>query len=31
MNNVIEFKDLLLGIENDYNLGYGHLTTFGDS
>ena len=22
---------LLLGIENAYNLGYGHLTIFGDS
>jgi hypothetical protein len=30
-NNVIEFKALLLGIENAYNLGCGHLTVFGDS
>jgi ribonuclease HI len=30
-NNVTEFKALLLGIENDYNLGCGHLTVFGDS
>jgi hypothetical protein len=30
-NNVIEFKALLLGIENAYNLGCGHLTIFGDS
>jgi ribonuclease HI len=29
-NNVIEFKALLLGIENTYNLGCGHLTIFGD-
>jgi ribonuclease HI len=30
-NNVTEFDDLLLGIENAYNLGYGHLTVFDDS
>ena len=30
-NNVIEFEALLLGIENAYNLGCGHLTIFGDS
>jgi ribonuclease HI len=30
-NNATEFEALLLGIENDYNLGYGHLTVFGDS
>jgi ribonuclease HI len=30
-NNVTEFEALLLGIENDYNLGCGHLTVFGDS
>jgi hypothetical protein len=30
-NNVIEFEALLLGIENAYNLGCGHLTVFGDS
>jgi hypothetical protein len=30
-NNVIEFEALLLGIENAYNLGFGHLTVFGDS
>jgi ribonuclease HI len=29
-NNVIEFKDLLLGIENAYNLGCGHLSIFRD-
>ena len=29
-NNVIEFEALLLGIENAYNLGCGHLTIFGD-
>jgi ribonuclease HI len=29
-NNVTEFKDLLLGIENSYNLGCGHLSFFGD-
>jgi ribonuclease HI len=29
-NNVTEFKDLLLGIENTYNIGCGHLTVFGD-
>jgi len=29
-NNVIDFKDLLLGIENAYNLGCGHLSVFGD-
>jgi ribonuclease HI len=31
MNNVTEFEALLLGIENAYNLGCGHLTVFGDS
>jgi ribonuclease HI len=30
-NNVTEFKTLLLGIENTYNLGHGHLSVFGDS
>jgi hypothetical protein len=30
-NNVVEFEALLLGIENAYNLGCGHLTVFGDS
>jgi hypothetical protein len=30
-NNVTEFKALLLGIENAYNLGCGHLSVFGDS
>jgi len=30
-NHVIEFKALLLGIENAYNLGCGHLSVFGDS
>jgi ribonuclease HI len=30
-NNVTEFETLLLGIENAYNLGYGHLSVFGDS
>jgi ribonuclease HI len=30
-NNVTEFKALLLGIENAYNLGCGHLPVFGDS
>jgi ribonuclease HI len=29
-NNVIEFETLLLGIENAYNLGCGHLIVFGD-
>jgi ribonuclease HI len=29
-NNVTEFEALLLGIENAYNLGCGHLTVFGD-
>jgi hypothetical protein len=28
-NNIIEFKALLLGIENAYNLSCGHLTVFG--
>jgi ribonuclease HI len=28
--NVTEFKALLLGIENAYNLGCGHLLVFGD-
>ena len=31
MNNVTEFEALLLGIENAYNLGCGHLSFFGDS
>jgi hypothetical protein len=31
INNVTEFEALLLGIENYYNLGCGHLTVFGDS
>jgi ribonuclease HI len=30
-NNVTEFKALLLGIENAYNLGCGHLSIFGVS
>jgi ribonuclease HI len=30
-NNVVEFKSLLLGIENVYNLICGCLTIFGDS
>jgi ribonuclease HI len=30
-NNVTEFEALLLGIENTYNLGCGHLTVFWDS
>jgi ribonuclease HI len=29
-NNVVELKDLLLGIENALNLGCGHLSVFGD-
>jgi ribonuclease HI len=29
-NNIIEFQALLLGIENAYNLGCGHLTIFSD-
>jgi ribonuclease HI len=29
--NIIEFEALLLGIENDYNLGCGHLSVLGDS
>jgi ribonuclease HI len=29
-DNVIEFEGLLLGIENTYNLGCGHLSVFGD-
>ena len=29
-NNVTEFEPLLLGIENAYNLGCGHLTVCGD-
>jgi ribonuclease HI len=29
-NNVTEFETLLLGIENVYNLGCGHLIAFGD-
>jgi ribonuclease HI len=28
---ITEFEALLLGIENAYNLGYGHLLVFGDS
>jgi ribonuclease HI len=30
-NNTTEFEALLLGIENAYNLGCGHITVFGDS
>ena len=30
-NNVTEFEALLLGIENAYNIGCGHLLVFGDS
>jgi ribonuclease HI len=30
-NNATEFKSLLLGIENAYNLGCGHLSVVGDS
>jgi ribonuclease HI len=30
-NNVTKFKSLLLGIENAYNLGCGHLSFLGDS
>jgi ribonuclease HI len=30
MDNVTEFESLLLGIENAYNLGCGHLSVFGD-
>jgi ribonuclease HI len=30
-NDVTKFKALLLGIENIYNLGCGHLSVFGDS
>ena len=30
-DNVTEFEGLLLGIENAYNLGCGHLSVFGDS
>jgi ribonuclease HI len=30
-NNVTEFEALILGIENDFNLGCYHLTVFGDS
>jgi hypothetical protein len=30
-NNVTEFEVPLLGIENAYNLGCGHLSVFGDS
>ena len=30
-NIVTEFKALLLGIENAYNIGCGHLSVFGDS
>jgi ribonuclease HI len=28
--NITEFEALLLGIENTYNLGCGHLSVFGD-
>jgi hypothetical protein len=31
MNNITEFEVLLLGMENDYNLGCGHLIVFGES
>jgi ribonuclease HI len=31
IDNVTEFKDFLLGIENTLNLGCGHLSIFGDS
>jgi ribonuclease HI len=31
INNVTEFEALILGIENSYNLGCGHLTFLGDS
>jgi ribonuclease HI len=31
INNVTEFEALLLGIENAYNMGCGHLTIFWDS
>ena len=30
-NNVTKFEALLLGIENTYNHGCGHLSIFGDS
>jgi ribonuclease HI len=30
-NNVTEIEALLLGLENAYSLGCGHLTVFGDS
>jgi hypothetical protein len=30
-NSVTKFEALLLGIENSYNLGCGHLIVFGDS
>jgi ribonuclease HI len=30
-NNVTEFEALLLGIENAYNIGCGHLSVFGYS
>jgi hypothetical protein len=30
-NNVTEFEALVLGIENDFNLGCYHLSVFGDS
>jgi ribonuclease HI len=29
-NNVVEFKDLLLGIENTLNIGCSHLSVFGN-
>jgi ribonuclease HI len=30
-NNVVEFEALILGLENAINLGFQHLTMFGDS
>jgi ribonuclease HI len=30
-NNVADFEDLLLGIENALNIGCGHLSVFGSS
>jgi ribonuclease HI len=30
-DNIIEFEALILGIENDFYLGFYHLTMFGDS
>jgi hypothetical protein len=29
LENVVDFEDLLLGIENSHNLGCGHLSIFG--